>query len=143
MNSSHFVIERSTDGNRFDETGSVAARGNGNNNYSFTNILINPGFTYYYRLKMVDIDGKQQYSNIVRINNNDQPVSLAVFPNPSSAFITLVSNKKQELSIINSTGQPVKSMELINGSQTVNIGSWVPGTYFIRTCDAVLKFVKN
>jgi len=143
INTSHFVIERSTDGNLFEAAGSVNATGNGNNNYSFSTAILSTTPTYYYRLKMVDTDGRQQYSNIVRITNNDETVKLAVFPNPATEFITLASSKKQELSISNSSGQVVTSIGMINGNQTINIGSWVPGIYFIKTEDGVLKFIKN
>lgn len=141
INSSHFILERSTDGNLFENAGSVIATGSGNNHYQFSSTLLIAA-TNYYRLKMVDIDGKHQYSNIVRINNNGDAVKLSVFPSPASEFITLVSSKKQEVSITNTTGQVISNSMLINGNQTINIASWVPGIYFIKTEEAVLKFVK-
>ncbi len=143
INTSQFVIERSTDGVLFEPAGSVPAAGSGRNHYSFTDIILNIPATYYYRLKMVDIDGKYKYSNIARINNNAAGIKLAVFPNPATEFITVVSSKKQEVIITNTTGQTIKHLLLINGSQAINIGSYVPGVYFVKSDEGVIKFIKK
>lgn len=70
-NSSHYIVEKSTDGNVFTAAGTVAAAGNSNNtllyNYTDANAAANGG-TIYYRLKMVDIDGSYKYSQIIAVN---------------------------------------------------------------------------
>ena len=74
INTSHFVIERSTDGIRYSGIGNVTANGRNNAggsfNYSFTdNDAVNQSSQrLYYRLKMVDIDGSLKYSNIVSVS---------------------------------------------------------------------------
>lgn len=40
-NTSRFIVEKSTDGNLFEQVGEVAAAGSGSNNYSFTDIISN------------------------------------------------------------------------------------------------------
>ena len=142
INTSHFIIERSKDGVLFEATGSVPATGNGRNNYSYTNIISGIVPTYFYRLKMVDRDGKYQYSNIVRINNNFPVGKLPLFPNPANEFITIISNKQQEAFITNTSGQRIKKINLINGNQTVNIAAWNPGVYIIKTEEGFMKFIK-
>jgi hypothetical protein len=142
MNSSYFVIERSEDAVLFEATGSVTATGNGGS-YSFTDIISASVSTYYYRLKMVDSDGRTQYSNIVRINNTGTKEKLSVFPNPSNNFITISSGRQQQASVLNNTGQLIQKIVLINGSQTINVAAWDPGLYFIKTEESVLKFIKN
>jgi hypothetical protein len=143
INTSHFVIERSEDAVSFGETGSVAARNSGGHSYSFDNINVSATPTYYYRLKIVDIDGKYQYSNIVRINNNAAPINLYVFPVPADKFITILSDKRQEAFIINNTGQVIKKILLIRGNQTVNIAECNSGVYFIKTGEGVIRFIKK
>lgn len=143
INTSHFVIERSTNGLLFEPTGFVPSTGIGGSGYSFTNMILSIVPTYYYRLKMVDIDGKYQYSNIVRINNNLADVKLSVFPNPANNFIAITSNKQQEAFITNAGGQSIKNILLICGSQTVNIAAWNPGVYFIKTEEGLMKFIKK
>lgn len=143
INSSHFVIESSTDGILFEETGKVTASGNGRNNYSFTKIISNNSATLLFRLKMVDRDGEFKYSNIVRINNIMEAIKLSVFPNPATDLITITSNKQQELFIKNINGQGIKKILLINGSQTVNISTWPSGIYFIKNEETTVKFIKK
>ena len=92
---------------------------------------------------MIDLDGKYQYTNIVRINNNAAEAKLSVFPNPSASSITIINNSKQEGFITNNIGQRIKSISLINGNQTVNINSWPSGIYFIKTAEEVVKFIKK
>ena len=143
MNTSHFVIERSEDGVSFEETGSVTATGSGGRNYSFMNTIPGATPTYYYRLKMVDRDGKYQYSNIVRIYNNSAHAGLSVFPVPADKFITVLCDQQQEAFIINSTGRPIKKILLIKGSVTITIAGFNPGIYFIKTGEGVIKFIKK
>jgi hypothetical protein len=143
INTSHFIIERSTDGILFKTVGSVPAVGSGKNNYSFINTIPNIPSTYYYRLKNFDIDGKYKYSAIVRINNSDAIIKLSVFPIPATEFITIISGKKQEAFITNNIGQSIKNILLIRGNQTVNIAGWPTGVYFIKSEEAVIKFIKK
>ena len=143
VNSSHFVIERGTNAVRFEATGSVAAKGSGRNNYSFINTIPNEAPSYYYRLKMVDLDGKHKYSNIIRINNDHSDLILSLSPNPAKNIITISSSKQQEAFIINSTGQLVKKIKLINGSQTINIAEWKSGIYYVKTENGSWKFFKE
>ena len=146
ISTSDFVIERSTDGVLFEAAGSVVAKGSGKNSYSFTSIVSGSTLatpTSFYRIKMIDLDGKYQYTNIVRINNNAAEAKLSVFPNPSASSITIINNSKQEGFITNNIGQRIKSISLINGNQTVNINRWPSGIYFIKTAEEVVKFIKK
>lgn len=143
INTLHFVIERSVDGVLFDAAGLVGASGSGRNNYSFINPVINIEPTYYYRIKMVDIDGQYQYSNILRINSVSPTVSLSLYPNPATGLVSLTSSKRQELLITNMAGQRLMIILLIKGNQTINISAWPPGVYFMKTGDEVVKFIKS
>ena len=63
INTKNFVVERSTDGVHFSALGTVAAAGNSNtaHQYQFTdaNALNAGASTLYYRLRLVDNDGKK------------------------------------------------------------------------------------
>ncbi len=68
INTSHFMIERSTDGVRFTAIQKVNASGTETGNY----IAIDnqpPTGKLFYRLHMVDKDGKAAYSAVISINN--------------------------------------------------------------------------
>lgn len=64
-NSKHFEVEYSNDGVSFQQAGIVAS-GNYTNGhaYHFNHVAVNTG-KLYYRLKMVDVDGQFDYSNII------------------------------------------------------------------------------
>lgn len=143
INTAHFVIEQSVDGLVFVPAGTVQAAGSGSHRYSFTTGALSTSSTYYFRLKMVDVDGRFQYSTIARINNNNTTIGLAVFPNPSTGVITISSDKKQDAVIANSIGGVVRNISLVKGTQAVDISSLSTGVYFIRTGEGVIRFIKK
>lgn len=142
VNTSHFDIERSLDGASFESVGIVAASGNGQADYTFTNTISTMVPVYFYRLKMTDLDGKYQYSNIVRISNDPGTVKLSIFPNPSNKLITINSNTRQEALITSSNGQIITRLILTKGSQSLNISTLNTGIYFIQTQNEVSRFIK-
>ena len=68
QNSSYFQVERSNDALHYFNIGRVAASGNSTTaiDYYFTDTKPAAGINYY-RLKQVDIDGKFEYSNTIKI----------------------------------------------------------------------------
>jgi hypothetical protein len=74
INNSGFIIERSLDAINFNYIGWVDGHGNSTvlNSYYFDDFNIEPGKTYYYRLKQVDYDGIFEYSNLISINFSDE-----------------------------------------------------------------------
>lgn len=85
-NVSHYEVQRSTNGNDWNVLNDVAAAGNSEDalNYSFDDL--NPdGLRQFYRLRMVDLDGTEEFSGIV-ITELDQTGERTVntFPNPAS-----------------------------------------------------------
>ncbi|MFT3845906.1 MAG: T9SS type A sorting domain-containing protein [Lacibacter sp.] len=141
INTSHFIIERSTDAVTFEVAGTVKAGGSGG--YSFADNLLNSTASVYYRLKIVDYDGKIQYSDVIRMNTGKEKLQLLLFPNPSTKVITIISNKDQDAFIANYTGQVVQSIKLKNGAQAVNVSLLQPGVYFIKTKEEIIRFIKN
>ncbi|WP_165958033.1 T9SS type A sorting domain-containing protein [Segetibacter sp. 3557_3] len=81
VNTSSFVVERSSDGVVFAPVGTVAARNTAQTNtYSFTDK--DPLNTLaFYRLKMIDKDGALSYSPVVKVNPY-RKMLLSVNPNP-------------------------------------------------------------
>jgi hypothetical protein len=82
QNSSHFEIQRSTDGRNFVSIGTLTAAGNSSstNNYDFRDVNVAAG-TYQYRLKQFDIDGRFIYSAVITIRmSTDNKIML--LPNP-------------------------------------------------------------
>jgi len=147
-NNSHFVIERSTNGNVYDEAVLLFADGNSNKytEYSYTDKMP-AGSTgiLYYRLRMVDIDGQFKYSDVrlVRLGKAKNALSIATYPNPvqNELRVTVPNNwqdKKIIFEVFNSSGQTLKKVINSKSSQTENIGfnDLAAGVYVVKvTCE--------
>ncbi len=117
-NLGHFEIQRSYDGVQFVTAGTVNAIQNPATiqNYQFTDPVLAKAVNFY-RLKMVDQDGKFKYSAIARINNS-KPVK----------FVELLQNPvKENISfLINNPGKENVSVQLFSNSGQL-IKKWDPG----------------
>lgn len=142
-NTSHFVIEKSIDGIVFEHSGEVPAVGYGASGYHYTDKMVAGSINNYFRLKMVDRDGRFKYSPVLHIKNEGQISALSVVPNIAADFIAIISSKQQDAVIMNSSGQLIKRINLINGNQLVNISTWQTGIYFIRSAEGAARFVKQ
>lgn len=89
INSSHFEIERSDDAVKFETRGSVISAHNSSSRqtYGYTDPINTSSKIVYYRLKMVDLDGKYNYSKIIaiKLSGSFSTDNFSVYPNP---FIT-------------------------------------------------------
>ena len=144
-NSSHFTIEKSLDGKEFSDAGIVFSMGNSEQpqQYTFTDKLrTGEKGMIYYRLKMVDVDGKSDYSpiKVVRIGDEKANTSILVYPNPvaNDLRVTLPAawhDKKVTIDIISANGVLVQRHVTNNASQTetVNVRALAPGGYMVRT----------
>lgn len=97
-NNSHFLIERSVDGKKFESIGRVKGAGNSTvmNQYRFTDDKPLNG-TSYYRLKQFDFDGKFSYSKIEKVEfEGNQGMNeievLSLEPNPFQETLNAVYN---------------------------------------------------
>jgi hypothetical protein len=83
INVDRYEIERASDGQPFLTAGQVTATGNNSTqaSYSWLDAAL-PTETVYYRIKGVDFDGKLTYSSIVRVNLNQAPSDITLYPNP-------------------------------------------------------------
>jgi len=77
--------------NNFIKIGEVSSQGNSTTEqrYQFTDMENNKAGVRYYRLKIVDHDGKFTYSTIRAVLFNEE-VKWQIFPNPSSGLFNLV-----------------------------------------------------
>ncbi|HEV7780227.1 MAG TPA: LamG-like jellyroll fold domain-containing protein [Chitinophagaceae bacterium] len=142
QNTSHFEIEKSSDGTNFHTLGNISAKGNSNDKtyYSFLDVSASTT-TNFYRLKMVDIDGAFTYSRVVVIKNNNSLPDIQLFPNPAHDVLQLQlpSRKNSPVSIYinNATGQSFynRSLQLQEGMNATSIPvQHLPaGTYYLVT----------
>jgi Secretion system C-terminal sorting domain len=83
-----YEIERSSNGSFFENIGFAAAKNQlgVTQSYQFAdNIAALPANIFYYRLHMVDLDGKSKYSNVVTVRKDKAGTGgIAISPNPTA-----------------------------------------------------------
>ncbi len=102
VNAGYYDVERSGDQTGWAKIGSVKAKGNSSiatDYYLIDNLPLDG--TGYYRLKMVDLDGKFVYSKTVAVTADDNAVPLVIYNNPFTDMIRLKVNvsRAQNLSL--------------------------------------------
>ncbi len=87
-NSNYFSIERSQDGSAWTPIGTVKAAGTSNTtvDYDFTDESPAAGVNYY-RLSMVDRDGRYAYSEVKIVRTSTLVNKVTVYPNPARAIM--------------------------------------------------------
>ena len=68
VNTREFIIERSADGKDFSLAFWITPKGSANTSTSYRHTDTSAGSQTYYRLRMVDANGKEQVSRIVAVN---------------------------------------------------------------------------
>jgi hypothetical protein len=142
IDTDRFEVENSLNGTTFSAIANIATKGNNSsltNNYSYLHKNPADGVNYY-RLKMIDIDGKYKYSPVIKINNVlEKRINIVTYPNPVSNEVRITipaawQNKKVVYEIFNASGQTIKRVETANSSQTetMSVSSLSPGFYIVR-----------
>jgi len=145
INSSYFEVQRSNDGNRFEPIATVTAKGLSGiavNYQSKDDLTFYADNSAFYRLKMVDIDGKFAYSAIVLLKTNGTVVSrLNIWPNPfmSQLNVNYVAEKDGAVQIKMSSADGktvIQSNTIVKKGQNVfaiNQAQSLPkGTYVLN-----------
>jgi len=149
QNSSHYDVERSSNGTDFNRIGSVKAQGNSNSlvNYSFVDANPVAGISYY-RLRQVDLDNRYVYTKTAVVRNESRSRAFSVWPNPviDNVNITLTSDRSQNLSlrVVDLNGRVVRS-QVVNVQKgmnqvTLNVNSLNKGLYVVQLIGENLNY---
>lgn len=126
INNDYFCIERSLNGNIFEEIGRISGSGNSNNiikyyyydNRAYINTLL------YYRLKQVDFDGTFEYSNVIPVSRDIKP--LVYYDGVNIRVIT--PDVSPEVKIYELSGKEITiTDQLVSGVYFIQVKSF--GTY--------------
>ncbi len=149
----HYEIQRSSNGSDFTSIGTQAAKGNNmstKEEYQFADNLNNvSGNVFYYRLKMVDIDGKSVYSNVVLIRKDEKSINgISIAPNPvvngmANVRFTSSTGGTVELRVVDLTGKVVlrQQNQIYEGNNSISLNDLSrlqPGIYTIQVSDGEL-----
>ncbi len=135
-NSSHFIIERSTDGRNWQSVATIAAAGystSSRNYVAFDNLPLDG--TNYYRIKQVDRDSRFEVSTVKSIFFKvDFNVSIA--PNPATDFVELslrnAYSKGVNIQLFNASGKMIYSTTSIQNKIRINTSHLTRGLYFVK-----------
>jgi hypothetical protein len=101
----------------------------------------------YYRLKDIDFDSIENWSQIIFADCKNESTQIEVYPNPASDYIKVVApiSENTILKIISLEGKVMKTMPLISNQTLVSVKDLVSGIYLIEISNSIkkIKFIKN
>ncbi len=133
INVSHFEIEHSTDGINFSTIGQVGATNHTvQTDYSWFDAEPSSG-NNLYRIKSVDLDGKVNYTAIVKINLGISFAGINIYPNPVTAHqISFQASDLQPgtylICIYNSMGQQLFQQSLNHSGGAISQSIQLPAS---------------
>ena len=155
VSTKEFVIQHGNDGNVFSDIGivsSVSTAAGGH--YQFNDLNPIAGYNFY-RLKMIDIDGRFSYSPIININFKGNISALKIYPNPTafnlSLKFTLHNPEEITFTIIDAQGKSVLKSTMQGNTGTsiinLNIEKLATGVYYLNAhlngAKESISFIKN
>jgi hypothetical protein len=137
-NSKGYEVEMSTGSTlAFADISFVAAKGTTTavSNYSFVAPNLAPG-TYYFRLKMIDIDGSFTYSGVQTVTVTGNTSLISIYPTPVHSQLTVVLSADMQnatLQLVNNLGQTIGVTATTNGStRLLDMGNLPAGLYLLK-----------
>lgn len=156
INLASYEIERSLDQLNFSPLSSqtTLVNDNGLHQYQHPDYSVSPEIDYFYRIKMIDLDGGIGYSNIVqaRISPEGQTDEIQIFPVPvGEEGLTLQFMAMQDnvynFRVFDAIGKLVYQQELaVDAGQTkyiIDTQEWAIGTYFLHLQSDSKSLVKE
>jgi len=145
---SNYEVQYSSDGKDFTTIASLPAQTT-SRNYSF---LQNnpPQGKAFYRLRMVDIDGKAEFSKTIAMKLECGNRQVFVYPNPVTNVLNINISNSQDNStrakLFDANGRLIYSNNMISGTNTINTASLPKGIYLLQLINTTevqnLKIIK-
>ena len=140
VNSSHFIVERSSDGIHWNIITTIQAAGNSNTNIAYEVFDNSPmNGINYYRLKQVDLDALATFSEVRNVIFNI-PFQVSISPNPARDHIHIyvagINTQSFTIEISDVNGKKVL-LKKVNGTSTeINTSLLSKGIYFVKLIGA-------
>ncbi|MEP2024816.1 T9SS type A sorting domain-containing protein [Reichenbachiella sp.] len=134
INNDYYEVQRSKDLSIWESISRIQGAGNSRNYLEYETHDKSPylGFSYY-RLKQIDFDGSDTYSDRISINRYGQ--SLNVYPNPAQneIFIHLKTSQPTVFSLTSLSGTVVLQTEETTAQYiTIDVSKLNSGIYFLH-----------
>ena len=149
-NINSFEIERSGNGNDdWQPLGTITSLASSESgfSYNFTDHTKTNG-DRYYRLKIIEKNGKYSYSKVLFINaGQTKTISLSSTLVSGSVNVTLPASGQAQVSVYNTNGQLVKTLTTGNESFSMDVSGLTRGAYFLRVFQEkntyITKFIRQ
>ena len=131
LDGSRFEIAWSNDKRYWQTVGTIASTSNDSiSSYSWK--YSQPSLINFYRLKMIDIDGRYTYSPLIWVNGSEKAV--VIYPNPAknNVIISSFSDKPATVVFLNSSGKIMLRKTINEPVSSIDISKFTPGNYMIR-----------
>jgi hypothetical protein len=142
LNVDHFEIERSYDAVHFENIGKQNSKGDNINENAYS--FIDDAYLQsqvFYRIKMVDIDGKIAYSNVAKANfknSNDISITNTMFTD-NIEINHLTNNMNYNIQLFDCIGKVILTQEIKNNSnnnfQINHLGNLANGMYYLTVAN--------
>jgi len=147
FNSSHFDVEKSTDGETWRVVATIPSAGTSNELLTYQTVDNNGTFgSNYYRLRQVDIDGKEKLYDPINVSCVETTAGyFTSYPNPSGSDFQVVVNDKEilgacTLHIVDAQGKVIdqRTIEVKDGINMFVISEELnPGIYFLNITNGI------
>jgi hypothetical protein len=146
----NYEVQYSNDGIQFETIATIDGALKGSNQkYSYQHNNPRQG-NIFYRLKMMDKNGKFEYSKIIVLKLNCNRSSLNVYPNPVTNIlninITNLQNDRTVASLFDANGKLMYSGEMVNGTNVIDMAKFAKGVYLLKLKNSVdtqsIKIIK-
>ena len=131
INLLQYEVEYSSDAASFNTLGIVTASNQSDYFYKY-----NAPLNGYFRLKLIDVDGKVSYSPVISLKvDSSRSSALKVYPNPATDNIIIYTNNvndKSYINIINISGEIIKSLQINSGVNSISSSQMTNGMYVIQ-----------
>lgn len=147
FNVKSFVIEKSYDGSLFKDLSIVFSDGKDSeiHNYQSTDNIVDAVPVIFYRLRIVDQDGANRFSEIISVRTATPAVmdlALKIYPNPLKEELRVVIptawlQKSIVFEILNINGTLIKRINsfAMSGMETLSLSNMSPAVYLLKaTC---------
>jgi hypothetical protein len=135
-----YEVEHSADGTTFRHVGTVQARMSKQDPlpYDFLHVAPAQGRNYY-RLRIVDEDGRYEYSHVVLLTVDALGRGLVLYPNPTGEMLYIQlqgMSGRVDMQVLNAQGQVVKQMNAdASGQIMLSLTELPKGMYILRAGD--------
>jgi hypothetical protein len=138
-----FIVQHSVNGTEWKSIGTVKAAGNSilAKQYDLIHFMPVNGINYY-RIQQIDLDGKYEYSAIVKMMINSTELGLKILGNPVTNGRMQVSAGGQEaLKVFSMEGKPMQQLVLHEGTNVIDVVAWPKGIYLLKTSTETKKVI--